>query len=382
MSSEKKKIVFLTGTRADFGKLKSLISISQDSSKYDVHIFATGMHLNSKYGKTVDEIKKAGFKNIFTYINHDTVEHMDRTLGKTIDGFSHYIGELQPDLIVVHGDRVEALAGAIVGSLNNILVSHVEGGEISGTIDELIRHAVSKLSHIHFVANEDARRRLLQLGENFESVFVIGSPDLDLMNPSTLPLELEVKRHYDINFENYAIALFHPVTTEYKSIQEKVRQFVDALINSDQNFIVVYPNNDLGSMEILREYKRFENNPKFKVFPSLRFEYFLTLLSKSDFIIGNSSAGVREAPYYNVPTIDVGTRQNNRVRLSSVINVGYEAKEIASAIQALPNQKLRHMDKVGCTFGEGNSDKLFEQLLDSGKLWAIDCQKQFQELKT
>jgi len=180
-----KRVVFLTGTRADFGKLKSLIKIAQNDNRYDVHIFATGMHLNSKYGKTVDEINKSGFKNIFPYINHDSVENMDRTLAKTIDGFSHYLSEMKADLIIVHGDRVEAMAGAIVGSLNNILVAHIEGGEISGTIDELIRHAVSKLSHIHFVANEDAKNRLIQLGELQSSIYVIGSPDLDLMNPCT-----------------------------------------------------------------------------------------------------------------------------------------------------------------------------------------------------
>jgi UDP-N-acetylglucosamine 2-epimerase (hydrolysing) len=378
----KKRIVFLTGTRADFGKLKSLIAISQQSDCYDVHIFATGMHLNSKYGKTVDEITKAGFENIFQYINHDTVEHMDRTLAKTIDGFSHYIAEIKPDLIVVHGDRVEALAGAIVGSLNNILVSHIEGGEISGTIDELIRHAVSKMSHIHFVANEEAKRRLIQLGEKAETVFVIGSPDLDLMNPASLPREDQVKSYYDIPFDNYSIAMFHPVTTEYESIQSYAHEFVSALIESGRNYVVIYPNNDLGSSEILIEYKRLEDNSRFKLFPSLRFEYFLTLLKGSDFIIGNSSAGVREAPYYNVPTVDVGTRQNNRVNLSSIVNVEYQKQAIVSAIHSLPNKNSIGSSEGECSFGQGNSDKLFIELLDSGKLWLIDHQKQFQELQS
>ena len=153
-----KKIVFLTGTRADFGKLKSLMSISQNSKNFEVHLFVTGMHMNTLYGFTVDEIEKAGFKNIYKYINHDSIEYMDRTLSKTIDGFSEYISQINPDLIVVHGDRVEALAGAIVGSLNNILVAHIEGGEVSGTIDELIRHSVTKMSHIHLVANSEAKK--------------------------------------------------------------------------------------------------------------------------------------------------------------------------------------------------------------------------------
>ena len=134
--SSKKKIVFLTGTRADFGKLKSLIQITQDHIDFDVQIFVTGMHLDAQYGSTVNEIYKSGFTNINEFKNYDDIEYMDRTLAKTITGFSEYISIQKPDLIVVHGDRVEALAGAIVGSLNNVLVAHIEGGEVSGTINE------------------------------------------------------------------------------------------------------------------------------------------------------------------------------------------------------------------------------------------------------
>ena len=137
MSISRKKIVFLTGTRADFGKLKSLITITQGSNDYDVHIFVTGMHLNPLYGLTGGEVVKCGYRNIHQFVNHDSIEYMDRTLAKTISGFSEYIESLKPDLIIVHGDRVETMAGAIVGSFNNILVAHIEGGEVSGTIDGL-----------------------------------------------------------------------------------------------------------------------------------------------------------------------------------------------------------------------------------------------------
>ena len=143
-----RKIVFLTGTRADFGKLKSLIKITQESSYFNVQIFATGMHLDDKYGLTVNEIYKSGFKNISTYENHEGAEFMDRTLAKTIQGFSEYISSHKPDLIVVHGDRVEALAGAVVGSLNNILVAHIEGGELFAADGKL---------HIIFQAAADQR---------------------------------------------------------------------------------------------------------------------------------------------------------------------------------------------------------------------------------
>jgi len=376
----KKKIVFLTGTRADFGKLKSLIKIAQSSPKFETLIFATGMHLNRKYGATVDEIYKSGFKNIFQFINHETIETMDRTLAKTINGFSMYVSEFKPNLIVVHGDRVEALAGAIVGSLNNILVAHIEGGEISGTIDESIRHAVSKMSHIHLVANNAAKNRLIQLGEYESSIFVIGSPDLDLMNKSNLPDIGTVKNYYNIPYKKYAIAMFHPVTTEYTNIKEQIQNFVDCLIQSKLNYIVIYPNNDLGSQEILQEYKRFENNSKIKIFPSLRFEYFLKLLETSSFIIGNSSAGIREAPFYDVPTIDIGTRQSNRLKLDLIIHCENNKKDILTAISKIleyPHKKTENKHY----FGEGKSDILFFALLDSDAIWNISHQKQFQDIK-
>ncbi|MBI59959.1 UDP-N-acetylglucosamine 2-epimerase (hydrolyzing) [bacterium] len=376
----KKKILFLTGTRADFGKLKSLIQISQSSSKYDVHIFATGMHMNSKYGCTVDEIEKSGFKNIFKYINHDTIEHMDRTLAKTIEGLSHYIYQLQPDMIVVHGDRVEAMAGAIVGSLNNILVTHIEGGEVSGTIDELIRHAVTKMSHIHLVSNEKAQRRLIQLGEKEESIFIVGSPDLDIMNSNRLPSLEEVKHHYNIKFDNYSLAMFHPITTEYDHIAVYANNFVQALIDSGKNYVLIYPNNDLGSNEILKAYEKIDDNSRFKVFPSLRFEYFLTLLKFSEFMIGNSSAGIREAPYYNVPTVDIGSRQLNRVNLKSVRNCGYELASISEAIKHVSNSVFNNSWKERHSFGKGRSDHLFFKLLESEEFWQIKCQKQFKDL--
>ena len=373
-----KKIVFLTGTRADFGKLKSLIKVTQDTSNFDVQIFATGMHLDEKYGLTVNEIYKSGFKNIATFQNHVGAEHMDRTLAKTIQGFSEYIANQNPDLIVVHGDRVEALAGAIVGSLNNILVAHIEGGEISGTIDELIRHSVSKLSHLHLVSNLEAQKRLIQMGELASSIFVIGSPDLDLMNPKKLPSLEDVKKYYDISFKEYAIAMFHPVTTEYQNIKQQSKIFVEALLKSNQNFIVIYPNNDLGTEEILEEYKRLENKENIKIYPSLRFEYFLRLLKEAQFIIGNSSAGVREAPFYDVPTIDVGTRQNNRSKANSIVNVSFDEDKILKAINSC---KIKLEKKISNQeFGHGNSDLLFFDLMKSKELWEVDCQKQFQDL--
>jgi UDP-N-acetylglucosamine 2-epimerase (hydrolysing) len=377
-----KKIVFLTGTRADFGKLKSLMLVSQNSKDFEVHLFVTGMHLNPSYGFTVDEIVKAGFKNIYQYINHDSTLFMDRTLAKTINGFSEFIYQINPDLIVVHGDRVEALAGAIVGSLNNILVAHIEGGEVSGTIDELIRHSVTKMSHIHLTANIEAKKRLIQLGEFEKSVFILGSPDLDLMDEKNLPDLKKVKNYYGVTFDDFAIAMFHPITTEYENIKTYSKNFLKSLIESDTNYILIYPNNDLGSKEILEEIEKIKSSARIKIFPSLRFEYFLRLLKESQFIVGNSSAGIREAPYYNVPTVNIGTRQNNRAQLDTIYNCSYKIIDILGAIKKVKKVKRDNelIEKNKFHFGKGRSDELFLELLNSEEFWNIKHQKQFQEV--
>jgi len=175
MMLNKKKIFFVTSTRADFGKLKSLIKIAKSNEKFEVTVVVTGMHLLKKFGNTHREVSKNFTSNVIKFENQKSNDKLEVILFKTIQKFSKIVEKKKPDLILIHGDRVEALACATVGALNHILTAHVEGGEISGTIDELIRHAVTKLSHIHFVANTEAKQRLIQMGENENSCFVIGS---------------------------------------------------------------------------------------------------------------------------------------------------------------------------------------------------------------
>ena len=371
-----KKVLFLTGTRADFGKIKSLISVLESSSNFEVFVFVTGMHLQKEYGYTLLEIERCNFSNVHTFENHTHERTMDLTLAKTIEGLSSFVKSSNPDMIVIHGDRVEALAGAIVGSLNNILVSHIEGGEVSGTIDELIRHSTSKMSHIHFVSNALAKNRLMQMGEISESIFTIGSPDLDIMFSDNLPNLETVKKYYEINFDSFAIVMFHPVTTEISEMQTYTQNFVKSLENDNHNFVVIYPNNDLGSQFIIDEYINLKQNPRFRVFPSLRFEYFLTLLKNAQFIIGNSSAGIREAPYYGIPIINIGTRQQNRAIHANIINVDYSENEISKALKIIDNHKVALADN---DFGKGNSSNLFLKSLENEPIWNINHQKQFKD---
>jgi len=375
--SAPRRILFLSGTRADFGKLKSLVAGVKASPGLEYEIFVTGMHLLARYGRTVKEIRDAGFDRIHPFVNQDgaVTSQMDMVLATTVQGLGHYVREAKPDLLVVHGDRVEALAGAIVGALNNILVAHIEGGEISGTIDDLIRHSVSKLSHLHFVANDEARTRLVQLGEQPSSVHVIGSPDIDVMLSDALPTLEQVRARYDIPFAAYCILMFHPVTTEHEQMEAHSAAVVDAALASGRNFVVVYPNNDFGSEIILRHYKAFERNPRFRVLPSLRFEYFLSLLKHADAIVGNSSAGIREAPVYGVPAVNVGTRQSDRFEYPSIVNVAPDTAALQQALANLPRDIAPSQH-----FGDGRSTERFLDVLRGDEIWRTPRQKRFHSL--
>ncbi len=368
-----KKIVFLTGTRADFGKLKPLIKKMEDSDQFESHIFVTGMHMLEKYGSTFIEVVEEKYRNIHPFLNQTTNTDMDIILSNTIVGLSNYVKELKPDIIIVHGDRIEALAGALVGSINNIIVAHIEGGEVSGTIDELIRHAITKMSHMHFVANEKAKKRLIQMGEQSDSVFVIGSPDIDVMMSKNLPKISDVKKHYEISFSNYAIFCYHPVTTELDTLEKDIKNVASALIKSNKNYVVIYPNNDTGSGIIMKEILKLEKNKRFRVLPSMRFEFFLSLLKNCDFIVGNSSAGIREAGLYGVPTINIGTRQKNRSNGKSIINVSANKSQILKEIGKLKGKKFERSFE----FGKGDSAEQFYNIVSSKNFWKTSCQKQF-----
>ena len=380
--NKKKKIVFLTGTRADFGKTKSLISVVANSRLFEPHIFVTGMHMSVKYGGTFNEVVRCGFPNIYKYINGAESGAMDLTLSNTIHGFSQYVKIIKPDLIVLHGDRAEALAGAIVGSLNNILTAHVEGGEVSGAVDEHMRHSISKMSHAHFVANTEARNRLIQMGENRGHIFVIGSPDLDVMASNTLPTLKEAKSYFEIPFEQFALAVYHPVSTEIGKLFEYAHNFVDALVDSGHNYIVVYPNNDPGTDIILEAYKqKLFNNERFRVFPSVRFEHFLTFLKNSQFVIGNSSLGIHEAPFYGIPSLNVGDRQRSRwgkKPMPGLFHVSHSKKEILNLIEKIRRKKNRF--KPVRRFGAGFSSKKFIDILKNKKFWQTEIQKKFFDL--
>lgn len=369
-----KKILFITGTRADYGKIKPLMTAVENDSNFELYVFVTGMHLSELHGNTYIEVQKDNWHNI--YIDFGTATHDDgmaQKLSCITGSLANYIRALHPDLTVVHGDRIEALSGVIAASLQNYRTAHLEGGEVSGTIDESIRHTITKLSHEHFVSSEDAKNRVLKLGEEKDRIHVIGSPDIDIMMSNNLPSIDDVKKHYEIPFKDFFIAMLHPVTTNISSLQEKTRIFIDALKSSSRNGIIIYPNNDLGNQIILSEYTALSKDKQFKLFPSIRFECFLTLLKNSSFIIGNSSAGIREAGIYGIPAIDIGSRQEGRYDLSKLTNlqhVEFNKHDILCAIS-----KSEDFRRSSMVFGDGTSATKFMRVIKTENFWKTPIQK-------
>jgi UDP-N-acetylglucosamine 2-epimerase (hydrolysing) len=232
---------------------------------------------------------------------------------------------------------------------------------------------VSKLAHLHFVSNDKAKTRLQQLGENASSIHIIGSPDIDAMLFSTLPSLDEVRSRYQIGFSEYAILIFHPVTNEIEQLSKVVEEIVSAIIESELNYVVIKPNNDLGTNIIQKGLNSLTDPKRFIHIPSMRFEHFLQLLKNSKFIIGNSSAGVREAAYYGVTAINIGSRQLNRNQNDLIINVGYDANEIVTAVKSVPKgSKTPRRD-----FGDGQSGKKFANILTQAGFWPIEINKIF-----
>ena len=371
----KKSIFFVTGTRAEFGKVEPLAVASRDAG-FNVEFFVTGMHMLEKYGLTRNEVRKVDGISVFEFFNQRPGDSLDTILAKTIVGFSDFIVERKPDLVVVHGDRVEALACALACATNSVRCAHIEGGEVSGTIDEVFRHCNSKLATYHFVSSRVAQRRVMQLGESKETIYVIGSPELDVHGkPSGISIR-EVCERYEISMGEFGVVIFHSVTSEINTIGQQARDLFDALESSDRRFVVILPNNDPGHVAILDVLRTLQAD-QFRCIPSMRFHYFSELLKNSSAIIGNSSAGVREAPFLGIPSLDVGTRQTNRADTASITWCCASDKD---TIRSFLSREwgLRYTPYNGFG-GDGRTTERFLNALLNPEFWTKPLQKAFTD---
>jgi UDP-N-acetylglucosamine 2-epimerase (hydrolysing) len=390
--NKKQSLLFVTGTRADFGKIEPLASAAAQNG-FEVSFFVTGMHMMDSYGLTkleVQHLAKVAYPaadspptspqdstiTVHEFLNQRPSDPQDVILAKTMLGFSDFVVENKPDLVLVHGDRVEAMACALVCATNYIKCAHIEGGEVSGTIDEIFRHCNSKLAYCHFVSSHTAKKRVRSLGEAAESIHVIGSPELDFhARPSGYDIQ-DVLSHYQIEQPDYGICILHPVTSETNLIRQQAHDLFNALTQSGKYFVVIKPNNDPGSDDINSVIATLDAS-QFRTLPSMRFGRFSELLKNAACIVGNSSAGVREAPFLGVPSLDMGTRQADRATGASISKANADEGKAIEAFLKI-NWHKRYPQQT--EFGHGDATEKFIDVLNSKAFWQRSMQKHFDDI--
>ena len=332
----KRKILYITGTRADYGLMKSVLKAIEEHPKLELEIVATGMHLMPEFGMTIKEIKKDGFKNheIDATYEKDNKESMTNFVGKFIQLLTKKVKEIKPDIILLLGDRGEMLAGAIVGAYLTIPVAHIHGGDITSTVDEPIRHAITKLAHIHFPATEKSAERIIKMGEDQSKVFVVGAPGLDTILSEKLIAPEELSKRYYLDLSKpILLVVQHPVTTEIEGAHEQIRETLEAVLELKHQTVLVYPNADAGGRKMIEVIKEYEEYPFINSFKSIPHREYLSLMGIAGVMIGNSSSGIIEAPSFGLPVVNIGSRQEGRERAEKVIDVGYNKEEIKAGIK-------------------------------------------------
>jgi len=382
------KICIITSTRADFGLLKNLIIGLKKNRKFITKVIASGSHLSKNFGYTYNEIKKSGIKisaKIKSEFVRDDSVGVSKVMSSCITQTSKILKKLSPDLMIVLGDRYEILASVIGAHLSRIPVAHLHGGEATeGSTDEAIRHSITKMSHIHFVAANEYKRKVIQLGESPKKVFNVGGLGVDNIKLTKFLSRNKLEKDLNFKFRKKNILInFHPETLDKLSTKRKFNEVVGALKKfSKINFIFTMPNADLDSLIIFKMIKNFvKKNRNACYFVSMGQLHFLSCLKYVDGMIGNSSSGILEMPSFKKGTIDIGDRQRGRLKAKSIISVKLSRKEIIKGINLLYSNKFQK--KIKSTknpYGEGGASKKIIKILMKTKLENI-LKKKFYSLK-
>ncbi|MBC8551683.1 MAG: UDP-N-acetylglucosamine 2-epimerase (hydrolyzing) [Candidatus Brocadiales bacterium] len=364
------KILCITGTRADYPRVKSVLKEIKQRTGFDLHIVVTGSHLLEEYGYSAQEIIDDGFKidkmvPMFTE-DYNSPFGMAKAAATCTRGVAYALEEIKPDLVLLTVDRVETLAAAVAVSLMNFPIAHIQGGEVTGTIDESIRHAVTKLSHIHFPATEDAAERIIRMGERPDMVFNVGCPYIDIINSVEKKSKQELSKKYKFDLQKPLIIFTqHSVTTEYGLSTKQIKNTLNSLkIFPDCEIIAFSSNTDAGGKEIVESVKKEKN---FIHIPNMTSSDFLSLMAIANVMVGNSSAAIREAPSFHLPAVNIGSRQQGRLRARNVIDVDYKEHEITSAIRkALYDEDfIKTIKGITNPYGDGKSAKRIVDILEN-----------------
>ena len=360
-----RKVCYVTGTRADFGLMEITLQTIQKHPQLNLSILVTGMHLLSSYGDTWQEIEQSNLPiraKIPVELAGSSGAEMAIALGEQVIGFTRALKQEQPDILLLLGDRGEMLAGAIAALHLNIHIVHIQGGELSGTIDESVRHAISKIAHYHFTATEKSCERLISMGENPEHIFVTGAPGLDaIYEHVAMEKELLFPRYNLDQGQPLLLILFHPVVQQASEATEQTRALIQAAIESGMQNIVITPNADAGGAFITSVIQNYVSRHQINSVVHVPRGDYLSLMAHAEVMAGNSSSGIIEAASLGTPVVNIGDRQRSRERNPNVVDVAPIKKEILVGLTKARKMKGQEWSNV---YGDGNaSRRIIDHLL-------------------
>ncbi len=370
---KKRKIAYISGTRADFGLMTSVLTAIDSNPALELSIFATGMHLMPLFGNTIKQVEKS-FSNVKKI--DSTFSSLDKTqsaefISDFIPKFKNALEKDKPDILVLLGDRIEMLSSAIVALYLGIPVAHVHGGDKTTTIDETSRHAITKMAHLHFAATRDSAERIRKLGEESWRIHIVGAPSLDNILKEKIPGKIEVYSFLKLNpDQKFILVTQHPMTSLINEAQKQIEQTLSAVKSFNLPTVVIYPNADAGGRKMIKAIEAEKNNPNFRLFPSVEYKMFLGIEKQAAVWIGNSSGGIIESASFKTPVVNIGDRQKGRPQSGNVINTDYTGNEIENAIKKSLydlnfHSKLR---KVKNIWGDGHSSQKIVKVLSGIKI--------------
>lgn len=371
---EKRKILVICSSRATYGYKRRIIGLINKSKKLKLQMIVTGMHLLKKYGYSFDDIKKDGYPiaaKIKMDFKNDTPLEWTKSLGKQMVNLAEVFNKLKPDMILVTGDRAEMFIAAATAVYMNIPVGHIQAGDVSGHIDGVVRHAITKLAHIHFPACRDSAERVRKMGEDKKRIFTVGAPQLDDIVQGKRLSKKELNELFGFDFNKPVIlVVFHPVLVEYKDSQKQMKNIMETVREIGEQALIIFPNVDAGNRKIIETVEKYKNYPLIKTFKNINRQIFISLMANSSVLVGNSSAGILETPTLKLASINIGNRQCGRMQAKNVINSGYSKQEISKAIKkALTNKKFKaQLKKCVNPYGDGHSSKRIVKILENIKI--------------
>ncbi len=386
--NKKRRIAVVTTSRADYGHLYWTLKEIENRPEIDLKLIALGAHFSPEFGNTFKEIEADEFtidERVECLLSSDSDVGMAKTIGVATLGLADVLGKMRPDILLLIADRYEMLAPAAVALALRIPIAHIEGGDVSeGAIDDAVRNALTKMSHLHFTTSENSRKRVLAMGEENWRVTRVGSPSLDNLRRRKLfsreDLENDLKLKFD---EKTIVVAYHPVTIQRDTVSEADAVF-DALEKSSQQIIFCYPNSDAGSYQLIERARKFcENRKNAHLFVNLNHLKYWSLLKYSDLLLGNSSSGIMETASLALPTVNIGIRQKGRERPPNVIDASPETEAILQAIQkGLSADFRKSLEGMTNPYGDGHASEKIAEILSETELGDKLLVKRYVPLET